>query len=141
MNLKPSPLVEASAVLGIAILGIFLTFSISSMDVQVGLTMVTNTATTFLLPAFTFWAVIGLFVRHKAKVVRFVTSLAVSAVVTGVLSNLFISAVGDSTIGSDADRQSAQAIVAGMALVTFFSAAVGAVLTYFWLIRERKAKA
>lgn len=141
MNLKPSPLVEASAVLGIAILGIFLTFSISSMDVQVGLTMVTNTATTFLLPAFTFWAVIGLFVRNKSKVFRFVTSLVVSAVVTGVLSNLFISAVGDSTIGSDADRQSAQAIVAGMALVTFFSAAVGAVLTYFWLIRERKAKA
>ena len=141
MNLKPSPLVEASAVLGIAILGIFLTFSISSMDVQVGLTMVTNTATTFLLPAFTFWAVIGLFVRNKTKVFRFVTSLAVSAIVTGVLSNLFISAVGDSTIGSDADRQSAQAIVAGMALVTFFSAAVGAVLTYFWLIRERKAKA
>ena len=141
MNLKPSPLVEASAVLGIAILGIFLTFSISSTDVQVGLTMVTNTATTFLLPAFTFWAVIGLFVRNKSKVIRFVTSLVVSAVVTGVLSNLFISAVGDSTIGSDADRQSAQAIVAGMALVTFFSAAVGAVLTYFWLIRERKAKA
>lgn len=141
MNLKPSPLVEASAVLGIAILGIFLTFSISSMDVQVGLTMVTNTATTFLLPAFTFWAVIGLFVRNKTRVFRFVTSLAVSAIVTGVLSNLFISAVGDSTIGSDADRQSAQAIVAGMALVTFFSAAVGALLTYFWLLRERKAKA
>ena len=141
MNLKPSPLVEASAVLGIAILGIFLTFSITSRDAQVGLTMLTNTATTFLLPAFTFWAVIGLFVRNKTKVFRFVTSLAVSAIVTGVLSNLFISAVGDSTIGSDANRQSAQAIVAGMALVTFFSAAVGAVLTYFWLLRERKAKA
>lgn len=141
MNLKPSPLVEASAVLGIAILGIFLTFSITSRDAQVGLTMLTNTATTFLLPAFTFWAVIGLFVRNKTKVFRFVTSLAVSAIVTGVLSNLFISAVGDSTIGSDADRQSAQAIVAGMALVTFFSAAVGAVLTYFWLLRQRKAKA
>lgn len=127
--------------LGIAILGIFLTFSITSRDAQVGLTMLTNTATTFLLPAFTFWAVIGLFVRNKSKVFRFVTSLAVSAIVTGVLSNLFISAVGDSTIGSDADRQSAQAIVAGMALVTFFSAAVGALVTYFWLLRERKAKA
>ncbi len=127
--------------LGIAILGIFLTFSITSRDAQVGLTMLTNTATTFLLPAFTFWAVIGLFVRNKSKVFRFVTSLAVSAIVTGVLSNLFISAVGDSTIGSDADRQSAQAIVAGMALVTFFSAAVGALVTYFWLLRARKAKA
>ena len=127
--------------LGIAILGIFLTFSIISRDAQVGLTMLTNTATTFLLPAFTFWAVIGLFVRNKSKVIRFVTSLVVSAVVTGVLSNLFISAVGDSTIGSDADRQSAQAIVAGMAIVTFFSAAVGAVLTYYWLLSQRKAKA
>lgn len=141
MNLKPSPLVEASAVLGIAIFGIFLTFTITSANLQTGLTMVTNTATTFLLPMFTFWAVIGLFVRNKSKLYRFVTSLVISAIVTGVLSNLFISAVGDSTIGSDADRQSAQAIVAGMALVTFFAAAVGAVLTYFWLIRERNAKA
>jgi hypothetical protein len=80
-------------------------------------------------------------VRNKSKLYRLVTSVAISAIVTGVLSNLFISAVGDSTIGSDADRQSAQAIVAGMALVTFFAAAVGAVLTYFWLIRERNAKA
>ena len=140
MILKPSPLVEASAVLGIAILGIFLTFTITSANVQTGLTMVTNTATTFLLPAFTFWAVIGLFVRSKSRLYRFVTSVVITAVVTGVLSNLFISAVGDSTIGSAANRQSAQAIVAGMALVTFFSALVGAVLTFFWLIKERNAK-
>ena len=141
MNLKPTPLVEASAVLAIAILGILIAFSISSASVETGFTMVSNSAATFLLPAFTFWAVIGLFVRNKSALFRMFTSFAVSALVTAFLSNLFISSVGDSTIGTLAERQNAQAVISGMALVTFFSSVIGALITYLWLIRPRKAKA
>ena len=67
MNLKPSPLTEASAVLAIAILGVLLTFALSSSNIEVGFVMLSNSAITFLLPAFTFWAVIGLFVRGKSN--------------------------------------------------------------------------
>ncbi len=54
MNFKPTPLVEASAVLAITILGILITFSITSQSLETGFTMVSNSATIFLLPAFTF---------------------------------------------------------------------------------------
>ncbi len=70
-----------------------------------------------------------------------VTSFAVSALVTAVLSSLFISSIGDSTTGTLGDRQNAQAVISGMALVTFFSSVIGALLTYLWLIRPRKANA
>lgn len=141
MNFKPTPLVEASAVLAITILGILITFSITSQSLETGFTMVSNSATIFLLPAFTFWAVIGLFVRNKSSLFRMVTSFAVSALVTAVLSSLFISSIGDSTTGTLADRQNAQAVISGMALVTFFSSVIAALITYLWLIRPRKATA
>jgi F0F1-type ATP synthase membrane subunit a len=140
MNLKPSPLTEASAVLGIAILGVLLTFALSSSNIEVGFVMLSNSAITFLLPAFTFWAVIGLFVRGKSKAFRMLTNIAISALVTSVLSSLFISSVGDSTTGTLQDRQNAQAVVAGMSLVTFFSCLVGALATYLWLLRAERAK-
>lgn len=137
MNLKPSPLTEASAVLAIAILGVLLTFSLSSMNIETGFTMLSNTATTFLLPAFTFWAVIGLFVRQKSVAFRLLTSIAVSALVTAVLSSFFISSIADSTTGTPDARENAGAIVAGMALVTFFCSTIGALVTYLWLLRAR----
>jgi hypothetical protein len=140
MNLKPTPLTEASAVLAIAILGVFLTFTITGGGVQGGFNMLTNSAMTFLLPAFTFWATIGLFVRRKSAPFRMLVNMAVSALVTSVLANIFISAVGDSKIGTDAARQAAQALVAGMAIVTFVSAVVGALITFLWLVRPRAAK-
>lgn len=140
MNFKPSPLTEASLVLAISTLGIFLTFTITGGGVNAGFTMLTNSAMTFLLPAFTFWATIGLFVRQKSTMFRMLTNIAVSSVVTAVLSNIFISAVADSTIGTDSSRQSAQALVAGMAIVTFLSALVGALITFLWLVRRRAVK-
>lgn len=106
---------------------------------QAGFTMLTNSAMTFLLPAFTFWATIGLFVRRKTTLFRMVTNIAVTAVVTSVLANIFISAVGDSKIGTDVARASAQALVAGMAIVTFASALIGALVTFLWLVRPRAA--
>jgi hypothetical protein len=140
MNLKPSPLTEASAVLAIAILGVLLTFALSSSNIEVGFAMLSNSAITFLLPAFTFWAVIGLFVRGKSKAFRMLTNIAISAMVTSVLSSLFISSVGDSTTGTLENRENAQAVIAGMALVTFFSCLVGALVTYLWLLRAERAK-
>ena len=126
--------------LAIAILGVFLTFTITGGGVQAGFNMLTNSAMTFLLPAFTFWATIGLFVRRKSAVFRLLVNIAVSALVTSVLANIFISAVGDSKIGTDAARHAAQALVAGMAIVTFASAAVGALITYLLLVKPRAAK-
>ena len=126
--------------LAIAILGVLLTFALSSMNVETGFTMLSNSAMTFLLPAFTFWAVIGLFVRGKSKAFRMLTNIAISAMVTSVLSSLFISSVGDSTTGTLENRENAQAVIAGMALVTFFSCLVGALLTYLWLLRAERAK-
>jgi len=127
-------------VLAIAILGVLLTFALSSMNVETGFTMLSNSAITFLLPAFTFWAVIGLFVRGKSKAFRMLTNIAISAMVTSVLSSLFISSVGDSTTGTLENRENAQAVIAGMALVTFFSCLVGALVTYLWLLRAERAK-
>lgn len=126
--------------LAIAILGVLLTFALSSMNVETGFTMLSNSAMTFLLPAFTFWAVIGLFVRGKSKAFRMLTNIAISAMVTSVLSSLFISSVGDSTTGTLENRENAQAVIAGMALVTFFSCLVGALVTYLWLLRAERAK-
>lgn len=126
--------------LAIAILGVLLTFALSSMNVETGFTMLSNSAITFLLPAFTFWAVIGLFVRGKSKAFRMLTNIAISAMVTSVLSSLFISSVGDSTTGTLENRENAQAVIAGMALVTFFSCLVGALVTYLWLLRAERAK-
>lgn len=126
--------------LAISILGVFLTFTITGGGVPAGFTMLTNAAMTFLLPAFTFWAVIGLFVRQKSTLFRMLTNIAVTSIVTTVLANIFISAVGDSNIGSTAERQSAQALVAGMAIVTFAAALLGALVTYLWLVRPRAAK-
>ena len=126
--------------LAIAILGVLLTFALSSMNVETGFTMLSNSAITFLLPAFTFWAVIGLFVRGKSKAFRMLTNIAISAMVTSVLTSLFISSVGDSTTGTLENRENAQAVIAGMALVTFFSCLVGALVTYLWLLRAERAK-
>ena len=126
--------------LAIAIVGVFLTFTITGGGVQGGFNMLTNSAMTFLLPAFTFWATIGLFVRGKSALFRMLVNIAVSALVTSVLANIFISAVGDSKIGTNAARQAAQALVAGMAIVTFVSAVVGALVTFLWLVRPRAAK-
>lgn len=125
--------------LAIAILGVFLTFTITGGGVQAGFNMLTNSAMTFMLPAFTFWATIGLFVRAKSTGFRMLVNIAITAVVTSVLANIFISAVGDSKIGTDAARQSAQALVAGMAIVTFASATVGALVTYLWLVKPRNS--
>lgn len=140
MNLKPSPLTEASAVLAIAILGVLLTFALSSMNIEVGFAMLSNSAITFLLPAFTFWAVIGLFVRNKSRAFRMLTNIAISALVTSLLSSLFISSVGDSTTGTLQNRENAQAVIAGLALVTFVSSLAGALVTYLWLLRAERAK-
>lgn len=126
--------------LAIAILGILLTFAISTMNIEFGFAMLSNSAITLLMPAFTFWAVIGLFVRGKSKAFRMLTNIAVSALVTSVLSSLFISSVGDSTAGTVEDRTNAQSVIAGMSLVTFFSCLVGALLTYLWLLRAERAK-
>lgn len=126
--------------LAVAILGVLLTFALSSMNVETGFTMLSNSAITFLLPAFTFWAVIGLFVRGKSKAFRMLTNIAISAMVTSVLSSLFISSVGDSATGTLENRENAQAVIAGMALVTFFSCLVGALVTYLWLLRAERAK-
>jgi len=139
MNLKPSPLTEASAVLAIAILGILLTFSLASMNVEVGFAMLSNSAITFLLPAFSFWAVIGLFIRSKSKAFRMLVNIAITALVTSVLSSLFISSIGDSTTGTVADRAVAQSVISGMSLVTFASCLVGALVTYLWLLRASKS--
>jgi hypothetical protein len=127
-------------VLAIAILGVLLTFALSSMNVETGFAMLSNSAITFLLPAFTFWAVIGLFVRGKSKAFRMLTNIAISAMVTSVLSSLFISSVGDSTTGTLENRENAQAVIAGMSLVTFFSCLVGALVTYLWLLRAERAR-
>ena len=126
--------------LAIAILGVLLTFAFSAMNVETGFAMLSNSAITFLLPAFTFWAVIGLFVRGKSKAFRMLTNIAISAMVTSVLSSLFISSVGDSTTGTLENRENAQAVIAGMALVTFFSCLAGALVTYLWLLRAERAK-
>ena len=126
--------------LAIAILGVLLTFAFSTMNIETGFTMLSNSAITFLLPAFTFWAVIGLFVRGKSKAFRMLTNIAISAMVTSVLSSLFISSVGDSTTGTLENRENAQAVIAGMALVTFFSCLVGALVTYLWLLRAERAR-
>jgi hypothetical protein len=139
MNLKPSPLTEASAVLAIAILGILLTFSLLSMNVEAGFAMLSNSAMTFLLPAFSFWAVIGLFVRSKSKAFRMLVNIAITALVTSVLSSLFISSIGDSTTGTVADRAMAQSVISGMSLVTFASCLAGALVTYLWLLRASKS--
>jgi hypothetical protein len=139
MNLKPSPLTEASAVLAIAILGILLTFSLLSMNVEAGFAMLSNSAMTFLLPAFSFWAVIGLFIRSKTKAFRMLVNIAITALVTSVLSSLFISSIGDSTTGTVADRAMAQSVISGMSLVTFASCLVGALVTYLWLLRASKS--
>jgi hypothetical protein len=139
MNLKPSPLTEASAVLAIAILGILLTFSLTAMSVEVGFAMLSNSAMTFLLPAFSFWAVIGLFVRSKSKAFRMLVNIAITALVTSVLSSLFISSIGDSTTGTVADRAMAQSVISGMSLVTFASCLAGALVTYLWLLRASKS--
>jgi hypothetical protein len=139
MNLKPSPLTEASAVLAIAILGILLTFSLLSMNVEAGFAMLSNSAMTFLLPAFSFWAVIGLFVRSKSKAFRMLVNIAITALVTSVLGSLFISSIGDSTTGTVADRAMAQSVISGMSLVTFASCLVGALVTYLWLLRASKS--
>lgn len=140
MNLKPSPLTEASAALAIAILGILLTFSVSSGSVATGFAMVSNSALIFLLPTFTFWAVIGLFIRAKSNVFRMLVNIAITAVVTGLFSSLVISSVAESSVGTALERELAQQTIAGMALVTFFSCALGAVVTYLWLLRSTKEK-
>jgi len=140
MNLKPTPLTEASAVLAIAIALVFVTFSVTGGGVQSGLTMLTNVAMTFLLPSFTFWASIGLFIRKKSTAFRLMTSIVISLVVNSVLGNLFISRISDSTIGTELARQSAKALIAGMGIVTFIASAVGALITYLWLIRPRQSK-
>ena len=123
----------------IAILGILLTFSLASMNVEVGFAMLSNSAITFLLPAFSFWAVIGLFIRSKSKAFRMLVNIAITALVTSVLSSLFISSIGDSTTGTVADRATAQSVISGMSLVTFASCLAGALVTYLWLLRASKS--
>ena len=125
--------------LAIAILGILLTFSLLSMNVEAGFAMLSNSAMTFLLPAFSFWAVIGLFVRSKSKAFRMLVNIAITALVTSVLSSLFISSIGDSTTGTVADRAMAQSVISGMSLVTFASCLAGALVTYLWLLRASKS--
>ncbi|MFY7819526.1 MAG: hypothetical protein ACOVP3_01615 [Rhodoluna sp.] len=140
MNLKPSPLTEASAVLAVAILGILLTFALSTMSIETGFAMLSNSALIFLLPAFTFWAVIGLFVRRKSKTFRLLVNIAVTAAVTVFSSSLLISAIVASSAGTLVERQQTRDVVSGLALVTFFSCLVGALVTYLWLLRAERAK-
>lgn len=140
MNLKPSPLTEASAVLAVAILGILLTFALSTMSIETGFAMLSNSALIFLLPAFTFWAVIGLFVRRKSKTFRLLANIAVTAAVTVFSSSLLISAIVASSAGTLVERQQTRGVVSGLALVTFFSCLVGALVTYLWLLRAERAK-
>ena len=98
--------------------------------------MLSNSALIFLLPAFTFWAVIGLFVRRKSKTFRLLVNIAVTGVVTVFFSSLLISAINASTVGTLVGRQQSQDVVSGMALVAFFSCTVGALITYLWLLRS-----
>ena len=140
MNLKPSPLTEASAVLAVAILGILLTFALSTMSIETGFAMLSNSALIFLLPAFTFWAVFGLFVRRKSRTFRLLVNIAVTAAVTVFSSSLLISAIVASSAGTLVERQQTRDVVSGLALVTFFSCLVGALVTYLWLLRAERAK-
>ena len=140
MNLKPSPLTEASTVLAVAILGILLTFALSTMSIETGFAMLSNSALIFLLPAFTFWAVIGLFVRRKSRTFRLLVNIAVTAAVTVFSSSLLISAIVASSAGTLVERQQTRDVVSGLALVTFFSCLVGALVTYLWLLRAERAK-
>ena len=140
MNLKPSPLTEASAVLAVAILGILLTFALSTMSIETGFAMLSNSALIFLLPAFTFWAVIGLFVRRKSRTFRLLVNIAVTAAGTVFSSSLLISAIVASSAGTLVERQQTRDVVSGLALVTFFSCLVGALVTYLWLLRAERAK-
>lgn len=125
--------------LAIAILVILLTFSLTAMSVEVGFAMLSNSAMIFLLPSFSFWAVIGLFIRSKTKAFRMLVNIAITALVTSVLSSLFISSIGDSTTGTVADRATAQSMISGMSLVTFASCLAGALVTYLWLLRASKS--
>ncbi len=126
--------------LAVAILGILLTFALSTMSIETGFAMLSNSALIFLLPAFTFWAVIGLFVRRKSKTFRLLVNIAVTAAVTVFSSSLLISAIVASSAGTLVERQQTRDVVSGLALVTFFSCLVGALVTYLWLLRAERAK-
>lgn len=126
--------------LAIAILAILLTFSFSSMNLESGFAMLSNSAMIFLLPIFTFSALIGLFIRNRSKTARMLTSIAVASAVTAAFSSVLIGSIESSSIGTVEEREQAQGVIATMGVVTFLSCALGALVTYIWLLRNTKTK-
>jgi hypothetical protein len=134
MRLRPSPLTEAAAVMGIAVILSALSYVILLRDLNAGLATLTSMAIFFLPPLFTFWSMIGWLVRSKTRNFRLVTNLAITtALITAV--TLYIGSALSTNPSGDG-----LALWYYMVAVLWLSCATGGLVTYLILLRHTEPK-
>lgn len=134
MRLRPSPLTEAAAVMGVAVLLSALSYVILLRDLNAGLATLTSMAIFFLPPLFTFWSIIGWVVRSKSRNFRLVTNLAITtALITAV--TLYIGSTLSTNPSGDG-----LTLWYYMVAVLWLSCATGALVTYLFLLRNAETK-
>mgnify|MGYP006272519223 CR=1 FL=1 len=132
--MRPSPLTEAAAVMGIAVILCAVSYVILLGDLNSGIGMLTSMAIFFLPPLFTLWSLAGLAIRKKSGSFRLLTSLAITTAVISVIT-LYI---GSSITGKAATD--GMTLWYYMIAVLWLSCATGALVTYLILLRPGKPK-
>lgn len=136
MHLKPSPLVEASAIYGITWLGSMLFFWLASgLNVDDAQRLAIGQVS-LLLPSFTLWASLGWLVRKKPPRIRFFTNVSVSTLIAVGISILLAIASGET---SQPPQRASEIVATGVLVTTayYFLSVAAAALTQFYIVKPR----
>ena len=137
MRFRQGPLTEASIIYLVATVFSFVTLLIANMfDFGSTVGAYTLEAMVTLLPAWTLWAITGLFTKTKSAMVRFITQ----TVVSGVVAAIALVAVKQllASLESQPTEQATQILY--LILSTFvLGSIIGSIFTNFYVLRRIQA--
>ncbi len=132
MRLRQSPMIEASALMGIAFILFMLSLWVIQGDLSKAMANGPLLAALLLFPSFVLWAVFGQVTRDATVRTRFLVAIAVVMAVAA--GGAFLIQPGDSF--NEAEKVEAIARIAQVIGAFAISGILAAVLTFFWLVRE-----
>jgi hypothetical protein len=132
MRLRQSPMIEASALFGIALVIFMAGIWIIQGDLNKVATNGPILAALLLFPAYVLWLVFGRVARDASLRIRFLTAIAVT---------LAVSALGALLLQPNPETENEQRAIEEIAKIVgsfALSGLVAASLTFGWLLRESK---
>lgn len=135
MHLKPSPLVEASAIYGITWLVSFIVF-LAATGIEQAQNLASLEALLILLPAFTLWAIGGWLLKNKAPRQRFFANVTVSSILSLGIA-WFLTSAAQSAKVAESVRSTSMATSLFVCMTFFFVSVAAAALTQFYIVKPR----